>query len=74
MLVNALFPELQSTYCQHHSTETALLKVKNDLLMTVDNDQVTLLVLLDLRSAFDTAEHEILLERRFSKSLLLPHM
>ena len=63
MLVNGLFPELQSAYCHHHSTETALLKVKNDLLMAMDKDQVTLLVLLDLSSAFDTVEHEILLER-----------
>ena len=63
MLVNGLFPELQSAYRQNHSTETALLKVKNDLLMAMDKGQVTLLVLLDLSSAFDTVEHEILLER-----------
>ena len=56
-------PELQSTYHQHHSTENALLKVKNDLLMAMDKGQVTLLVLLDLSSAFDTVEHEILLDR-----------
>ena len=63
MLVNGMFPELQSAYRQHHSTETALLKVKNDLLMAMDKSQVTLLVLLDLSSAFDTVVHEILLER-----------
>ena len=55
--------QFQSAYRQHHSTETALLKEKNDLLMAMDKDQVTLLVLLDLSSAFDTIEHEILLER-----------
>ena len=63
MLVNGLFPELQSAYSQHHSTETALLKVKNDLLMAMNKGQVTLLVLLDSSSAFDTVEHEILLDR-----------
>ena len=39
--------KFQSAYKKHHSTETALLKVKNDLLMNMDNQQVTLLVLLD---------------------------
>ena len=63
MLVNGLFPELQSVYRQHHSTETTLLKVKNDLLMAKGQGQVTLLVLLELSSAFDTVEHEILLKR-----------
>lgn len=42
------FLELQSAYRQHHSTETVLLEVKNDLLMAMDKGQVTLLVLLDL--------------------------
>ena len=43
-----LFSSLQSSYLQHHSTETTLLKVKNDILMNMENQQVTLLVLLDL--------------------------
>ena len=61
MLNNNLFLELQSAYCQHHSTETALLN--NDILMSMDKGHVTLLVLLDLSSAFDIVDHRILLNR-----------
>ena len=46
----------------HHSTETALLKVKNDILLNMNKQHVTLLVLLDLIAAFDTVEYNILLE------------
>ena len=55
--------EFQSAYKQHHSTETALMKVKNDLLMNMDRQRVTLLVLLDLSAAFDTVSRSILLDR-----------
>ena len=54
---------LQSDYRQHHSKETALLKVKNDILMNMLNQKVTLLVLLDLSAAFDTVDNRILLDR-----------
>ena len=43
------FPTLQSAYHKGCSMETALLKVHNDLLMNMNSQQVTLLVLLDLR-------------------------
>ena len=60
-LTNDLFPEMQSAYREHHSTETALLKVKNYILMNMDIGYVTLLVLLDLSAAFDTVDHDILI-------------
>ena len=58
-----LFPKTQSAYRRHHSTETALLKVKNDILLNMNQQHLTLLVLLDLSSAFDTVDHTILLTR-----------
>jgi hypothetical protein len=56
-------PQLQSVYRRHHSTETALLKVLSDILMSADNRKVTLLALLELNAAFDCVDHEILLSR-----------
>ena len=63
MLTNGLFPEMQSAYREHLSTETALLKVKNDILMNMDMGHVTLLVLLDLSAAFVTVDYDILIHR-----------
>ena len=56
---NELFGEMQSAYRVHHSTETALLRVCNDLLLTIDKGEEAILVLLDYSAAFDTINHEI---------------
>ncbi len=53
----------QSAYRAGHSTETALVKVYNDMLCAVDNHQYVLLVLLDLSAAFDTIDHGAMLSR-----------
>jgi hypothetical protein len=48
---NAPLPTNQAAYRQFHSTETALVKVQSDILMSMDQREVTLLVLLDLSAA-----------------------
>ena len=58
-----MYPVFQSAYRKQHSTETALLRVVNDILHNMNRQHVTLLVLLDLSSAFDTVDHYIMIRR-----------
>ena len=46
-----------------HSTETALLKVVNDLVLSLNKSNISVLALLDFSSAFDTIDHPILVHR-----------
>ena len=59
---NGLYEIFQSAYRQLHSTETALLRVQNDILQAVDSRDGAMLVLLDLSTAFDTIDHEKLID------------
>ena len=54
---NDLSNQYQSAYKKFHSTETALLKVENDIIFNMDEGRVTALTLLDLSAAFDTLDH-----------------
>ena len=60
---NDLDETFQSAYKQLHSTETALVRVNNDILVALDNHLSVILLLLDLSAAFDTVDHGILLDR-----------
>ena len=60
---NSLMEPFQSAYRANHSTETALLRVFSDILRSMDRQNVTILVLLDLSAAFDRVDHNILLHR-----------
>jgi len=59
-LLNAsLFPKCQSAYLSAHSTETALLRITNDLRCGMEAG----LLSLDISSAFDVLDHSALLKR-----------
>ena len=60
---NTLLEKHQCAYRKCHNTETALLKIQNDLLLSVDNKEISIIALLDLSAAFDTIDHAILLQR-----------
>jgi Reverse transcriptase (RNA-dependent DNA polymerase)/Endonuclease-reverse transcriptase len=57
------FPISQSAYRPLHSTETAMLKISNDLLVSAGSGSAVSLVTLDLTAAFDTVNHAKLCDR-----------
>ena len=64
---NNLRELFQSAYKRYHSCETALIRVENDILRALDGHNCVVLLLLDLSSAFDAVDHEILLHRLNTK-------
>ena len=60
---NSLIPDLQSVFHAHHSTETAVLKVMSDILLSLDSGNLALLTLLDLSAAFNSVSHATLIQR-----------
>ena len=61
--VSPSFSPFQSAYRKFHSTETALLKLTNDIFENIDTGKFTILTALDMSAAFDTLDHATLLNR-----------
>ena len=57
-----LLPDFQSAYWKHYSMETSLIKLTNDILWSMERPHITSLATLDLSAAFNTMDHDILLQ------------
>ena len=60
---NNLLYGLQSAFRSGHSTETALIRLTDQILRNMDNDEVTGLFFIEFRKAFDVIDHEPLLKQ-----------
>ena len=60
---NDLLYGLQSAFRSRHSTETALIRIKDKILFKMDKDEVTGLVFVDFCKAFDVINHNLLLQK-----------
>ena len=63
LIRNKLFDPNQSAYTRHHSTETAILNVFDKVLLKLSKHRPHQFLLLDLSAAFNTIDHEILIQR-----------
>ena len=61
---NNLLYELTVAFRYGRSTETALIRITDEILFKKDNDEVTGLLFVDFRKALDVINHNLLLIKR----------
>ncbi|CAB3999344.1 Hypothetical predicted protein [Paramuricea clavata] len=63
LVENRLLYHLQSAFREGHSTDSALINLTDKILFNLDHDEVTGMVFVDFRKAFDVIDHKILLKK-----------
>ena len=63
LLHNNLLYARQSGFRKNHGTETALIKIVDDLLFNLDKNRLSGMVFIDYRKAFDMVDHTILISK-----------
>lgn len=61
--MNNIIPSVQSGFRKQYGTATALLKVMGDIVNSIDNGNLSILVLLDQSKAFDLVNHKLMIEK-----------
>ena len=59
---NCLLPDAQSAYRSGYSCETILIKLGDKILNGMEMKQLSIIIAMDLSTAFDTVNHKILLK------------
>ena len=59
---NCLLPNFQSAYCANYSTDTSFARMTNDISWAMEEQHITMMVILDLSAAFNMVDHNILLK------------
>ena len=62
--------DLQSAYKENYSCETALVKVYEDILCDINSSTGVIMVFLDLSAAFDTVDHELMVNKLRNRFLV----
>ena len=62
LIENNILYRYQSGFCKNHLTDTSLSYLVDKILTGIDSGLLTRMILIDLQNAFDTINHDILLQ------------
>ena len=61
LITTICYPTSSPAYREGYSTETALLKLVNDALWSMENKRILVVAIMDLSATFDMVDHDLLL-------------